>query len=415
MKKILSVVLPAISFVALAAPEVSGVNVSVDAVRRTTTVSYSLSEDAVVTFDVLTNGVSIGGANLQGVVGDVNRRVEAGSRTLVWCWPQYLNGPQLPAAATVRVTAWPLNDLPDYIVCECSAGALSFYANAESIPGGVGDDRYKTDYLVLRRIPAKGVIWQMGSPESETGRAGDSEARHRVTFTNDYYMGIYEVTQRQYERAMGIGDITTDTSEGEFPISITNAPTYPLDGARWVMTRSAHPSWNWAPPDQMPRGGSSAFILGKLSGKTGFTFDLPTEAEWEYACRAGEGAARYDGTGDSSTLGDLAWYAANAGGAIHPVGLKKPNRWGLYDMYGNVPEWCLDWYSPEIGGSGDSVVTNPVGPTASSPALYNHVARGGSIASSADSLRSAARVGRNLGTKVGSGFRMVALNVSLAE
>ena len=414
MKKILSVILPAISFVALAAPEVSDVNVSVDAVFRTTTVSYSLSEDAVVTFDVLTNGVSIGGANLQGVVGDVNRMVEAGSRTLVWCWPQELNGPQLPAAATVRVTAWPLDDLPDYIVCDlCTSGALSFYANAESIPGGVGDDRYKTDYLVLRRIPAKGVTWQMGSPESETGRAGNSEARHRVTFTNDYYMGIYEVTQRQYERAMGIGDVTTDTTE--FPTSITNAPTYPLDGVRWVMGRSAQAGWNWVPPDKVARDGNPTFILGMLSGKTGFTFDLPTEAEWEYACRAGEGAARYDGTGDSSTLGDLAWYAANAGGAIHPVGLKKPNRWGLYDMYGNVPEWCLDWYSPEIGGESDSVVTNPVGPSVASPTLYHRVLRGGSKASGADSLRSAARVGCNFQTKGVNGLRVVALNVSLAE
>ena len=414
MKKILSVILPAISFVALAAPEVSGVNVSVDAILRTATVSYSLSEDAVVTFDVLTNGVSIGGANLQGVVGDVNRRVEAGSRTLVWCWPQDLNGPQLPAATTVRVTAWPLDSLPDYIVCDlCSSGALSFYANAESIPGGVGDDRYKTDYLVMRRIPAKGVTWQMGSPEGEDGRAGDSEAQHRVTFTNDYYMAIYELTQRQYARAMGIGDVTTDTVE--FPTSVTNAPTCPLDGVRWVMTRSAAADWNWVPPDKVPRGGSSAFILGKLSGKAGFTVDLPTEAEWEYACRAGESAARYDGAGNSSTLGDLAWYAANAGGVIHPVGLKQPNRWGLYDMYGNVPEWCLDWYSPEIGGTGDSVVTNPVGPSASSPTLYHRVLRGGSITSGANSLRSAARVGCNFQTKNGNGFRVVALNVSLAE
>ena len=414
MKKILALTFATAALSAVAAPEVTGVTVSVDAERRTAGVAYHLSEDAVITFDVLTNGVSIGGALLRGAVGDVNRKVEAGDRSLVWCWPGDVDGAQLSAAATVRVTAWPLDSLPDYMVCDLRATkALTFYANAESIPGGVGDDMYKTDYMVFRRIPAKGVKWLMGSPEGEDGRASTGESRHWVTFENDYYMAIYEVTQRQYARAMGIGDVTTDTTE--FPTSVTNAPTCPLDGARWVMARSAHADWNWVPPDKVTRGGSSSFIVGKIAAKCGFTVDMPTDAEWEYACRAGEGAARHDGSTGTSTLDELGWYAGNADGAIHPVGLKKPNRWGLYDMYGNVAEWCLDWYSPEVGDADSAVVTDPKGPTASSPSLYQRVLRGGSITSSADKLRSASRVSCNIGTKAGNGFRVVALNVSLAE
>ena len=414
MKKIFALAFAPLAFAAVAAPEVSGVGVSIDAEGRKATISYTLSEDAVVTFDVLTNGVSIGGTHLRGAVGDVNRRIAAGSRSITWCWSDAIDGAQLSAAATVRVTAWPLDHLPDYMVCDLrSTGAISFYPNAESIPGGVGDDMYKTDYIVFRRIPAKGVRWQMGSPEGEAGRANAGESRHWVTFANDYYMAIYEITQRQYEMAMGIDDVTT--ASAEFPTSVTNAPTYPLDGARWVMGRSAHSDWNWVPPEKVTRGGSSAFVLGKIGAKCGFTVDLPTDAEWEYAGRAGEGAARYDGTDDTATVDDLGWYSGNSGGALHPVGERAPNRWGIYDMYGNVAEWCLDWYSPDCGVSGSGTAVDPAGPTAASPTLYHRVLRGGSISTGADKLRSASRVSCNLATKAGNGFRVVALNVSLAD
>ena len=149
---------------ATAAPVVSDVAVSVDAVNRTTAVTYKLSEAAVVTFDVRTNGVSIGGVYLQGTVGDVNRRLSAGEKKLTWCWPKGADGVALTAGATATVTAWSLDNLPDYIVCDFSENnTLSFYANAESIPGGIQDDRYKTDCFVLRRIPAKGVVWKMST------------------------------------------------------------------------------------------------------------------------------------------------------------------------------------------------------------------------------------------------------------
>ena len=404
---------------ATAAPVVSDVAVSVDAVNRTTAVTYKLSEAAVVTFDVRTNGVSIGGAYLQGTVGDVNRKLSAGEKTLTWCWPKGADGVALTAGATATVTAWPLDNLPDYIVCDFSENnTLSFYANAESIPGGIQDDRYKTDCFVLRRIPAKGVVWKMGSPDGESGRVANAETRHLVTFTNDYYMAVYETTQRQYEWLMGGESEDSDY----FTLSVTNAPTAPMDGLKhWQNLRGAGGgSEGWTPPDYTVRGGRSSLPLGRLSSRLGFTCDIPTDAEWEYACRAGEGSARYDGTDDASTIDELAWHSGNSGGKIHPVGLKQPNRWGLYDMYGNVVERCLDWYTTNVFVSVDCVSTNPPGPAYADPnasggTQYNRVSRGGSAASGAGEIRSAYRMPHWITTTKFSGFRVVALNVKLEE
>ena len=401
-----------------AVPEVSVSDVSVDAVNRTTVINYVLSETAVVTFDVQIDGVSIGGEYLQGAVGDVSRKIAAGERKIVWCWPKGADSIALSATAKVVVTAWPLDNLPDYVVCDlCAQKGLFFYANAESIPGGIGDDRYKTDYLVIRRIPAKGVVWKMGSPDGESGRVANAETQHRVTFTNDYYMAVYETTQRQYERIMGVESEGTD----KFTLSVTNAPTAPMDGlVHWQNLRGAT-GYPWPPANGADiRGGRSDLPLGKLSSMTGFTFDMPTDAEWEYACRAGEGSARYDGTDDASTIDELAWHSGNSGGKIHPVGLKQPNRWGLYDMYGNVVERCLDWYTTNVFVSAENVATNPTGPgaadtNASGGTQYNRVSRGGSVASGASEIRSAYRMPHWITTTKFSGFRVVALNVKLEE
>ena len=416
MNKLFSFSFCCVALAAGAAPVATVTSVDVSAENRQVTVNYSLSEDAVVTFDVLTNSVSVGGENLVGVVGDVNRRVAAGSGMVAWCWPKTLES--LSAAngdAVVRVTAWPLSAPPDYMaVSMLAAGAVSFYPDAESVPGGIGNDLYKTEMMLLRRIPAKGVTWLMGSPSGEISRAASGEDRHSVTFTNDYYIGVYEMTQRQYElvtgKKLGVEDNTEEL------VTVTNAPTCPVDGIRWAMTRSAAAACNWVPPDQVSRTTpSSAFVLGKLRALSGCTIDLPTEAEWEYACRAGTGSARYDGSNDDSTVDGLGWHSGNSGGTLHPVGLKEPNAWGLYDMYGNVAEWCLDWYSPDYGTGTDGTVANPTGPHEASPSLYQRVTRGGSVSVGTANMRSASRFARNINTKAYTGFRVVALDVLQAE
>jgi formylglycine-generating enzyme required for sulfatase activity len=139
---------------------------------------------------------------------------------------------------------------------------------------------------------------------------GTGENRHEVTISKPFYMGETEVTQAQYEAVMG-------TNPSHF-----KGATNPVECVCWDYATE---------------------FCKKLSDKTRQAVRLPMEAEWEYACRAGTATAFSFGDADS-TIGDYAWYGANSGGTTHPVGQKKPNAWGLYDMHGNVWEWCADWF-----------------------------------------------------------------------
>jgi formylglycine-generating enzyme required for sulfatase activity len=152
----------------------------------------------------------------------------------------------------------------------------------------------------------------MGSPGSEEGRKADEGPKHEVSISKPFYMGLTEVTQAQYEAVMG-------TNPSEF-----KGPTNPVENVTWD---------------------NAAEFCRKLSEKTRKTVRLPTEAEWEYACRAGS-KTRFSFGESESALGNYVWYGANSGGKTHPVGQKKPNTWGLYDMNGNVAEWCADGYGP---------------------------------------------------------------------
>jgi formylglycine-generating enzyme required for sulfatase activity/serine/threonine protein kinase len=217
--------------------------------------------------------------------------------------------------------------------------------------------------LELVQIPAGTFL--MGSPSSESG-CDDDETQHRVTITRPFYMGIHEVTQEQYEAMMG------------------NNPSN-FKGAK-------------NPVEQVSHDDAVAFCR-KLSQPTGKTVRLPTEAEWEYACRAGTTSRFSFGDSDSS-LSDHAWYSGNSGRQTHSVGGRKPNAWGLYDMHGNVWEWCSDWYGEYP--SGNSI--DPKGPNNGSI----RVLRGGSWGHDPQDCRSA---GRSRGAPGGAvnddGFRVV--------
>jgi WD40 repeat protein/formylglycine-generating enzyme required for sulfatase activity/serine/threonine protein kinase len=201
--------------------------------------------------------------------------------------------------------------------------------------------------------------------------------KHRVRITKAFWLGMTEVTQEQYERVMGAN-----------PSHFKGDPTRPVEMV----------SWNDA--------ASFCEKLGQLSGEqaTSVVYRLPTEAEWEYACRAGT-TTRWYGTDEEATLQEQAWFDANSGRTTHPVGQKLPNAWRLYDMHGNVWEWCSDWWKRDYAST---TVDDPTGPTAGSA----RVDRGGGWSSSAGNYRSAYRGRRAPDNRLSHlGFRLASSSV----
>ena len=200
----------------------------------------------------------------------------------------------------------------------------------------------------------------MGSPAGKQWHESD-EKLHRVTLTRGFWMGETPVTQAQWQSVMEtnpsghkesfLGSLFNPQEPGKFL-------RYPVDGVSWEDCRQ--------------------FIF-KVNRALSLHFWFPTEAEWEYACRAGT-SGPYGGTGK---LHEMGWFSDNSGQRTHPVGLKNPNAWGLYDMHGNVWEWCSDWFAEYPSGA----VTDPKGP----PSGMNHVQRGGSWGTYAKFCRSAFR------------------------
>jgi formylglycine-generating enzyme required for sulfatase activity/predicted Ser/Thr protein kinase len=223
--------------------------------------------------------------------------------------------------------------------------------------------------------------FMMGSPASEAGRGRD-EGQHQVTPTKQYYMGIYPVTIGDFKRFVDkVGYKTEGEQDGK--------GAYVWTGKEWVQdakitwrnpgfTQTAQDpvvcvSWNDAE--------SYCQWVSEVEGKS---YRLPTESEWEYGCRAGSRTAYCFGDGEAR-LGEYAWYDSNSGNKTHAVGQKKPNAWGLYDMHGNVWEWCSDWYGEYPSGA----VTDPTGASTGS----SRVLRGGGWYYAAAGCRSAYRRG----------------------
>lgn len=407
---------------ACAIPEIREGSVKMEqADDRTVTIEYVLDNaPAIVTVEIFTNGVPLTGALLGGrLSGDFNRKVETGSHTITW-------NPSMDArlagdrhwteSAKAVVTAWPTNAPPTWMIVDLTAkDSIEFYPDESWFPLPITNDIYKTDLLVMRKIPAANVIWRIGSPNpvshsdyQEYGRKGDgdspNEIAHPVMLTEDYYIGVYEVTQGQYKHLKGL------------PTVSWTGDTLPVGNVRWCQElRGSCPAYFW--PKEGHKVDSTKFLGLLRAHACNIEFDLPTEAQWEIACRAGEMAAFNNGTKlhtDAVGVAEVAWTTDNAAEGydapqVHPVGLKKPNRWGLYDMHGNVVEWCLDLYTSQVPTIEDAdekaahiayannreLIIDPVGPTTASDGNTNgaerSVAKGGSYYLSADYARSARR------------------------
>jgi len=242
-----------------------------------------------------------------------------------------------------------------YLVIDLSAGAdaLSYpVAYLGGVPANGWTDDYKTNKLVLRRIPA-------GTFEMQN--------KSNVTLTRSFYMGVFEVTQKQYQLVMGANP------------SSYKGDTLPVGSVSYNMIRGSSDGAGWPSSSAV----DSDSFLGKLRARTGLNLDLPTEAQWEYACRAGTTSAYNNGGDTEDDLRQLGRYSSNrsdgkgGGSQYTTVGSYLPNEWGLYDMHGNVNEWCLDWSGFLIGLA---YGTDPQGPSTGSGRVYRG---GGSFANAA--------------------------------
>jgi sulfatase modifying factor 1 len=267
--------------------------------------------------------------------------------------------PTLPPTAipTATPTATPTVKPPTPMPTATSLRVTPTPTTVPSSEGpGVGE-AWKDPITGMEFVGIPKGCFQMGSPASEPDRDSEEEPVHQVCL-DGFWMGKYEVTQAQWRKIMG-------NNPSNF-----QGDTRPVERVSWndvqTFLQTLNKKSGKNPPLPLPGG----------------EFRLPTEAEWEYAARAGTQTA-YSFGNDANQLGDYAWYGANSGNRTHPVGQLKPNGFGLYDMHGNVSEWCQDWYDSYLKES----VSNPQGPDSGS----SRVIRGGSWSRGAGSCRSAVR------------------------
>ena len=260
-------------------------------------ITYTLDKTADISVYCSIDGGKTFGIALKQVSGDVGKNVAAGNNTIVW-----------DVLAEVD---------------KLQGDNICFKVKASSF----GD---------MEMVFVQGGTFTMGcTSEQGSDCDADESPSHRVMLS-DFYIGKYEVTQKQWKAVMG------------------NNPSYfkgddlPVESVSWVDIQE---------------------FIRKLNAQTGKHYRLPTEAEWEYAARGGNRSNGYKYSG-SNVIGNVAWYYGNSGSETHPVGSKFPNELGLYDMSGNVWEWCSDWY----GSYGSSAQSNPAGATTGS----GRVDRGGS-------------------------------------
>jgi len=381
-------------------PRIGEVSVS-QAADKSLVVSYKLTgAPAIVTLDLLTNAVdrgalSIGGENMRELVGDVGHVVglehDFGSgaysgsiRWIPYRAPIAEEGLDFPAGTfTANVSAYPTNIPPDIVVVDLDlAGAygyatqrsaaakrfsgLSFYPDVSYLPGGLGHIDYRRSKIVMKKVHAAGVEWVMGSSEYAVPKDGRSnEIPHLVLLTKDYYLGVFEATRGHAQKyfANNADGLVSAAFKSKGYATLEDEASAPVNNLSYDKVRGPSSDTDIS-GDPTP-----GTYIERLRSLTGLPFDLPSNAEWEFAAWAGTtnpfGVDNADYTVDVFT-NRIGWSKHNITNYVdgtafwcaRPVALKEPNEWGFYDMMGNVHEIPRDMaltgqaYFNSFGGKG---------------------------------------------------------------
>ena len=347
-------------------PVVSGVTMT-QANDRKVTIEYTLADGpAVITLDVQTNATpnaaaddpgwtTIGGEAIWNAAGDVWKKVEGDTtHTITWRPDQSWPGHKITGnGARAVVTAWATNNTPQFMVVDLDVvNSYRFYPRKDYLPKSsftqvgaaiTNNVNFKTRQLLMRKIEAADITWPMGyDPNVETvhrsGTTTPHTTPHNVKLSDNFYIAVFETTQSQW--AWVTNHVTSWTYTGKTPGAYSwTGDTLPMQNVNWQAIRDK--------PANTAITGTGCF-LGVLNSRTGLSFDLPSEAQWEFAARA-EHYSGYLGDGSPTTLENFDKYGwssrnspVNGTRRTHEVGLLRANDFDLYDMLGNVDEWVLD-------------------------------------------------------------------------
>ena len=403
----------AASAVFAAVPSVDSTTVVTTNVPGSVVVDYELSgAPGIVTFEVRTNGVPLG-IGYPSAVGAVNQLMQPGVHRFTWAADVDWSGHVISSPSVeIVVKAAATNNPPDYMMIRLDSTTLprKYYDKVEDVPGGITNHLYKSRVLAMRRIHAAGRPFRQGLVFPEANLSNANLGR-LVAFSEDYYIGVYELTVRQYELMVPSGTYWKtycDAMRSSFGDTVYAAlmGTSEYDEARAVggptpryyfLGNSASYIWpecNYAV--------NTSLALGKIRSATGIQkMYLPTSAQWEFACRAGSSAPFANG---QAAIDGLGWCSSNnsedphwVSGAPHAVGMLDPNAWGLYDMHGNVLEYCRDCYAATRAVDANGLpIVDPSGPPSSSAyttANLQMVVHGGSYTSTESGCASGYAIG----------------------